>query len=181
MGVFYDHFLFDFWPSLHSFLERHALIRAVAKVLAYVGLLVVAALVYASYEALDDHGWIPHDHDTPVWIQGDWLVGEYRDCGMLTTTPPAGVVLSQTARAELPRLFCGKNWEGEGVDEFENAMPDQTGATDALRGRGDWSPFNSYFHVLPVRFFGRVERPDSWFVSWRCQRKSDSLTCKALN
>jgi hypothetical protein len=100
---------------------------------------------------------------------------------MLTTTPPAGVVLSQTARAELPRLFCGKNWEREVVAEFEVAMPDPNGATDALRGKGDWTAFDSYFHVLPVLYFGRIERPDSWFVSWCCQRNRDSLTCKALN
>jgi len=142
---------------------------------------IVAGIAVTSHESLDNSGWILHNHDTPVWIAGDWLVGEYRDCGMLTTTPPTGIVLSQTARAELPRLFCGKNWEGVGVNEFQLAMPDYSAATDAIWGRSDWSSFDSYFHVLPVRYNGRIDRPDSVFDSWRCQRNSESLTCKALD
>ena len=183
------HILFDYCPGLHRIPECNKRIRSVVEI-AW-GSLVFIFLIFAigfvvelglvTYQSVERSGYIPHSHDTPVWIQGDWLVGEYRDCGMLTTTPPAGVVLSQTARAELPRLFCGKNWEGEGVAEFEIAMPDPDSATNALRGRSDWSAFEIYFHVLPVQYFGRIERPDSWFISWRCQRKSDSLTCKALN
>lgn len=132
-------------------------------------------------DSLDTTGWISHSHDTPVWIAGDWMVGEYRDCGMLTTTPPAGIVLSQTARTELPRLFCGKNWDGQGVIEFQLAMPEYSAATDAVWGRSDWSTFDSYFHVLPVHYNGRIDRPDTVFDSWRCQRDSGSLTCNALN
>lgn len=133
------------------------------------------------YKSLDNSGWIAHNHDTPVWIQGDWLVGEYRVCGLRTTAPLVGVAMSQAARAGLPRLLCGKSWENEGVGEFEIAMPDPTGATDALFGKGNWITFDSYFHVLPVRYYGRTDRPESVFVSWRCQRNSASLTCWALN
>ena len=127
----------------------------------------------------DEQGWIGHNHDTPVWIKGDWIVGEYRNCGMRTTTPPVGIVLSQEAQAELPRLFCGKNWKGEGVSEFEIAMPDPAAATNAIFGQGDWSALDSNFHILPVRYHGRIDRPDAVFVSWRCQRLSESLECKA--
>ena len=133
--------------------------------------------IFSAYEG----GWIPRNHDTPVWIAGDWIVGEYRDCGMLTTTPMDGITLSVAALAELPRMFCGKDWEDQGVAEFEIAMPNPDGATNAITGRSDWSTFSSFFHVLPVQYFGRIDRPDSVFISWRCQRKSDSLTCKALN
>jgi hypothetical protein len=128
---------------------------------------------------LDSIGWIPHDHDTPVWIAGDWIVGEYRDCGMLTTTPPDGIVRSEAVG--LPRMFCGKDWEGQGIAEFEIAMPNTDDVTHVIWGRGDWSTLNSFFHVLPVQYYGRIDRPDYVFISWRCQRKSDSLTCKALN
>ena len=55
--------------------------------IAVVALWVLAAVGLAGYASLDESGWIVHNHDTPVWVQGDWLVGEYRDCKMLTTTP----------------------------------------------------------------------------------------------
>jgi len=61
---------------------------------------------FALYGPLDRNGWIPHSHDTPVWIQGDWSVGEYRNCQMLVSAS---------------RLFCG-NWQNAGkggsVSEF---------------------------------------------------------------
>jgi len=137
--------------------------------------------IYGGYEWLDGDGWIPHNHDTPVWIHGDWMVGEYRDCGMRTTTPFAGIVQSQEARAELPRLFCGKNWAAEGVAEFETAMPDPDAAVNAILGKGDWGALDNSFHILPVIYHGQIDRPDAVFVSWRCQRLSESLVCKALN
>jgi len=171
MGVFYDHILIDFWPGLHGFLERHETLRVVAKVLAYVALLFVVALVYASYQTLDNAGWITHNHDTPVWIQGDWLVGEYRVCNMLTTTPVVqGEHYSSEELAHLPRLFC--NGSDDGYWKYAGAFE----GTD-LR----WSAVSKDFHILPVKYFGRLERPDHWLISWRCQRNSDSLTCNALN
>lgn len=154
-------------------------------VLAVVLMGVVARPIYdvagSIYESLNNAGWITHDHDTPVWIQGDWMAGEYRTCQLLTTTPMAGGVLSQEARAELPRLLCGRDPSESifgSIVEFQNAVPN---VTVAQWDRGDWSAFDSYFHVLPVRYNGRIERPDKWYVSWRCQRENASLTCKALN
>lgn len=160
------------------------MVRSVGAILA-IGL--VASVGYAAYKSLDEAGWLTHNRDTPVWIAGNWMVGEYRDCGMLTTTPPDGIVQTEQARAQLPRLFCGKNWDSEGVLEFQSAMPDYTVAADAVWGRGNWDVLNSYFHVLPVRYNGRIERPDSVFTSWRCQRQgnsllsSDGIICNALN
>jgi hypothetical protein len=139
------------------------------------------AIMVTLYESLDDSGWIVHNHDTPVWIAGDWMVGEYRICGMLTTTPPPRIVLTQEVRAELPRLLCGRNWESRGAFEFENVISVEADAKNALWAGGDWSAFDTYFHVLPVRYNGRVERPDKVYISWRCQRNSGSLTCWALN
>lgn len=37
------------------------------------------------YQSLDEAGWISHHYNTPVWIAGDWMVGEYRYCEMRTT------------------------------------------------------------------------------------------------
>ena len=33
-----------------------------------------------TYRVIDNLGWIEHEHDTPVWIEGEWLPDEYRDC-----------------------------------------------------------------------------------------------------
>lgn len=37
------------------------------------------------------------------------------------------------------------------------------------------------FHVLPVHYFGRLQRTDKWLDDWRCQRNAQSLTCRALD
>ena len=165
-----------------AFLKREKPLEhdAIETIIGWGFLILLGLAGYAIFSAYEG-GWISHNHDTPVWIAGDWIVGEYRDCGMLTTTPPAGITLSEARQAELPRMFCGKNWEGQGVAEFETAMPNPDDATNTILGRGDWSTFNSFFHVLPVQYYGRTDRPDSVFISWRCQRQSGSLTCKALN
>ena len=176
MGVFYDHILSDFCPDLHRFLERHGMIRTVAKILAYTVVLVLVAVGYASYQALGRAGWIPHDHDTPVWIQGNWLVGEYRKCDMPARTT---------------RLFCGEDAvAGKSIVGFTDSVSDDDAASafEAAMTRNpqtNWTLLEKYFHVLPVRYFGRLERPERDterdILSWRCQRNSDSLTCKALN
>ena len=82
-----------------------------------VGLFVVGlivALVVDGYQSLDNSGWITHDHDTPVWIQGDWLVGEYRDCQMRTKTVPAQRKDLDSLN-ELPRLFCAEDANGVSI------------------------------------------------------------------
>lgn len=52
--------------------------------LAGVAFIVVVSII--GYESLDTSGWIKHNRDTPIWIKGDWMIGEYRNCQMLTTT-----------------------------------------------------------------------------------------------
>jgi len=146
------------------------------------GAIVVVSIGLTSYDSLDSSGWITHNHDTPVWISGDWIVGEYRDCGMLTKTQLTGSVRSQEVLAELPRLLCGREWDNAGLFEFENATTGLSEATkSALWYGGDWSALDGYFHVLPVRYYGRIDRPDTVSDSWRCQRLSESLECKAIN
>lgn len=141
--------------------------------------------IYGGYEWLDGDGWIPHDHDTPVWIHGDWIVGEYRDCDMLT----ASVGLRPEVGAELPRLFCGDHGSGrsepEFLDEFHYDDPHTLAAMDAVLHGGDWRGFDNMFHVLPVSYHGRIDRQampgDLPPIEWRCQRLSASLECKAVN
>jgi hypothetical protein len=102
----------------------------------------------AAYE-LDEAGWIPHHHDTPVFVTGDWMVGELRTCKM--------------------QIIIGER--GESYDYF----------LDCAAGQG--KP-----HRLPVNYWGRLERDDVGRLyahqrlgSWQCQRKEDSLICKALD
>jgi hypothetical protein len=138
--------------------------------------------IYGGYEWLDGDGWIPHDHDTPVWIHGNWMVGEYRDCVMHT----AGFVgLKPEVRAELPRLLCGDRGtagsEPEFLDEFHYDDPHTLAAMDAVLYGGDWREFDNMFHVLPVLYHGRIDRQAVPTIEWRCQRLSASLECKAVN
>ena len=140
-----------------------------------VGWLLIAGFTLVSavslYESLDNSGWISHSHDTPVWIQGDWLEGEYRECDMQTTTPAfEGSHYDAADLKTLPRLFCARQANG-----FFEWSETKTG-TDT-----SWQTISGDFHTLPVCYYGRLERPDKWRISWRCQRNSNSLTCKALN
>lgn len=153
-----------------------------------VGLCVVGGIVVLAvngYQSLDNSGWITHDHDTPVWIQGDWLVGEYRDCQMRTKTVAGGDKALDYLN-KLPRLFCGK--DANGLFDFQRTNgavpppPDQAppeGAMYLYTVTGD--ELEQDFHIMPVRYDGRIDRTDKWVISWRCQRLSESLTCKALD
>ena len=72
----------------------------------------VAIVAYSGNSDLDRDGWISRDHDTPTWIGGDWMVGEYRECDLLTTTPVVeGNTYTKDDLLHLPRLYCGR---GEG-------------------------------------------------------------------
>jgi hypothetical protein len=140
-----------------------------------VALIFISALPFALYRPLDRIGWILHTNNTPVWIEGDWQVGEYRKCQMLLATP---------------RLFCG-TWESADVgslsgyissvtnDDFDAAFK----ASMTRNGEADWTRLSKYFELLPVLYHGRIERPDHErdLVSWLCKRKQDSLTCNALD
>lgn len=131
-------------------------------------------------ESLDTTGWILHSHDTPVWIAGDWMVGEYRNCQMQTTTPTmVDVHYTMEELHDLPRLFCGNTSDGDGFREF--ALAAYNGNLFAAAAPSENTTNADLFHVLPVRYFGRLERPDRWMDRWRCQRENGSLTCWALN
>lgn len=97
---------------------------------------------------LDKTGWISHDHNTPVWIQGNGIIGEYRTCQMRTAEPLARkslLHLSQESLAKLPRLFCGTGTEG--LIDFEIAK--STDSNDGLAAENDdWAEVSDkYFHV----------------------------------
>lgn len=131
--------------------------------------IVVVLIGFTAYESLDSAGWITHNHDTPVWIQGDWLVGEYRECDMQTATPVVeGKQYDADDLKSLPRLFCARQPHGF------------YGWSEMTDGDVNWQANGGDFHTLSVSYFGRIARPDRWLISWRCQRKSESLVCYAL-
>jgi hypothetical protein len=139
-----------------------------------IALAFVWGLAVVGYRAADRAGRVMHRHNTPVWIQGNWMVGEYRYCDM-----PVGAA----------RLFCSNPPGGEsGLVAFPEGVSDEDawnaiGAAYNQNAQTDWSALEKYFHVLPVRFYGRLQRPERIrsreIVSWRCQRRTDTLTCTA--
>ena len=139
------------------------------RLLFIVGFLV--CLAYGGYSDLDKYGWIPREHDTPTWIGGDWMVGEYRECDLLTTTPVVeGNTYSKDDLLHLPRLYCGRAEGGF----FEYAG--QREGTDV-----SWDAIGKDFHTFSVKYWGMLERPDRWKDARRCKRLSETIECKALN
>ena len=159
---------------------------------------IVGGIAVTLYESYESHQ--PVDHDTPVWIQGDWLVGEYRVCQMRTKMQPA----DPDSLAKLPRLFCGQDSIGYVDFQLETNSARQTALIPSGNVTDD--AFDSYFHILPVSYFGSIktsdvkgfkydpngpdrykdfiydyDRSDKWVISWRCQRNAESLTCKSLD
>lgn len=139
-------------------------------------LAIVVGLTVAGYQFADRKGRVTHYHKTPVWVQGNWMVGESRDCDM-----PRGVT----------RLFCSKSpTNGSGLAEFPEAVSDgdlwtAVGAAYNRHAQTDWSSLDRYFNVLPVRFHGRIQSPErdrpSEIETWRCQRNTKRLTCEPLD
>jgi hypothetical protein len=147
--------------------------------------LIVVGWCIAGFNSLTESGWIQHSQETPVWIQGDWLVGEYRECQMRTkTVPPQQKDLDSLEK--LPRLFCAS--DANGLYDFQRVAASDPPPPDAAPKPG-WiyyigvtgTEFDHYFHIMPIHYYGRIDREDKWVISWRCQRASESLTCKALN
>jgi len=122
---------------------------------------------------LDESGWIPHSHDTPVWIAGDWLTGEYRICKM--------PLMPKHSLPSSAHLICGENIEQDANSwptDFIASIPDH----DFYELMGSkWDTVEQRFHVLPVRYWGRIDRKGQLMLSWRCQREASGLECKALN
>jgi hypothetical protein len=139
-------------------------------------LVIIGYAVYGGYGWLNSVGWIEHSHDTPIWIKGEWLVGEYRVCEM--------VRLPQQELPATAHLLCGQG-ENTTLDDLNPWTPGFVGSLSdhefyGLMG-GQWSAVEEHFHVIPVNYWGRIDRSDRKDVFfWRCQRNSDSLTCKAL-
>lgn len=135
---------------------------------------VLAYAVYIGYGWLNEQGWIEREYDTSVWIQGNWLADEYRICEM-----PGNLW------GELPdsaHLLCGSGdpqvIEGVWPAEFRDSLT----AQEAIQlQNGHWMGLERHFHVLPVHYWGRIDRTDRTTFSWRCQKTTSGIECKALN
>lgn len=153
----------------------------------------VIAIAVSIYESLDNSGWITHSQDTPVWIQGNWMIGEYRDCQMRTkTVPPERKDLDSLDK--LPRLFCAD--DGNGLFDFQTTVATSVAPPSDIKAPPVGYMYfvgvtahdvDHAFHVMPVRYRGRIDRTDKWVITWRCQRlsmgflESTAIECKALD
>lgn len=154
--------------------ERSLAIVVYASVFAFCVLALPA--YHASYRAVDDFGLLEHSHDTPVWIGGEWLTNEYRICQMPGTLWGK---LPDTAH-----LLCGSGEQsvnGVWPAGFRNKLSPQEYNDLFEQWASNWQLVDHYFHVLPVEYWGRIDRSDRPTYSWRCQRQASGLECKALN
>ena len=186
----------DAGHAIGTLLRRYKALRVIAWLVG-LGLIAWWAIDGGSepYSSLDRAGWIVREHQTPVWIQGDWLSGEYRTCQMLTSTNGwfrfrTDGSLSPNSEAELRRLFCSATVHSashtganSAFSDFYDSLSrdDFNAASAAFDVDSSWHAVDRHFHVLSVRFNGRIDRPKDIFVSWRCQRREGSIACWALN
>lgn len=142
-------------------------------------MLILGNLAYAGfgwgYGWLDEQGWIEHSHYTPVWIEGEWLMGEYRMCQM--PGPLWGKL------PDYAHLLCGKGLQNaeDGIwpatFRYSLSVPE----FNSIFGAGRWNLVERYFHVLPVQYWGKIDRSDRTTFSWSCQKQENGLKCEALN
>lgn len=155
--------------------------NAKERILSWTGIIALFVLLLFTkniYEAIrgavDDSGLIQHSYDTPVWIGGDWLTGEYRVCQM--------PLLPTKSLPTSAHLLCGQTGK-DVVDEWPVEFMEDISNHDFYGLMGaTWSPsLEQHFHVLPVRYWGRIDRTGQLMFSWRCQRRASALECKAIN
>jgi hypothetical protein len=126
--------------------------RHTALVIVIVSLIIIAEV----YRSLNESGWIPYRRDTVVWMSGDWMAGEYRDCNAEPNTQGSVYMLScvrDTDPSVTYHMFPVTYWG-------KKVRPD------------------IYAKYKKVVMTGHPER---WKWDWNCQRKQESFTCKALN
>ena len=84
-------------------------------------------------------------------------------------------------------ILLSQNWI---LGEYRHcdAAPDKEGAIMWLVCTKEFDESKPSSHTMPVRYWGQIKRQDvvarvqssgSW--EWRCQRKSESVTCWAIN
>lgn len=127
-----------------------------------------------AYSSADGSGWAPHSHDTPVWIGGDWMTGEYRICDM------PGNLWGRIPKSAHLLCSSGDPRAAQGVmpSEFHDELSSQE--IEQLNN-GSWAGLESHFHVLSIKYWGRIDRRDRYIFVWRCQRISNGLVCYAIN
>ena len=83
-------------------------------------------------------------------------------------------------------VFMTPDWlQGESRECHSAQLPGENNIPEvvSLYCPGDTS--NTQGHDLPVRFWGKVSRPEAFNANrvnlWRCVRKSDEFTCYAVD
>ena len=125
----------------------------VMRVLKILGLICVAFLVIMfsliGYDALDTNGSLPHRQTVDIYMSGDWLVGENRNCSLTEEIAENGQPSGRVAG-----LFCQS---GETQTEPHNIK---------VTFWGRINPYGTDGHIVKVR------------GEWVCTRDSDGFTCR---
>ena len=106
----------------------------------------------AGYEWLDSAGWVPHSRSVDLYVSGDWLTGERRDClgvqSRLPGEPP-----------EITSLDCRIDGSAENPHnqkDIDIRFFGKTSRPDLLKS-------------------------DTTEFEWRCTRQGNTFTCHAQN
>jgi hypothetical protein len=169
-------------------------------------LFLAAVLVVGMYDAADKYGWFPHRRTVYVWMPDGWLVGEFKTCALIdyykhedrnVVLPiPPGATLETTPTPEQITA-----WDEKGNPVVpKTVVPDsktktagspvRPGSATPEVGRSKEVSFLlscTSDDIAPARrmnveFRGSLDsveagRESKWW--WDCQRKEDSISCKA--
>ena len=119
------------------------------------------------YDAADKHGWFPHRRMLNVWMSDDWLVGEFKTCFLTSDSLEAG------GSKEVSLLLS--------CDESVLRGQDVLLGHNVLRGQDVLREHKVPPHKMNVEFRGSLHAIEAGGsgVFWNCQRKEDSISCKA--
>jgi hypothetical protein len=68
---------------------------------------IVIAIVAGGYSQLDSIGWIQHHGDGVITVQGNWLVGEIKDCTSIPLGGESAKILDRPVGDVTWRIDCG--------------------------------------------------------------------------
>jgi hypothetical protein len=114
------------------------------------------AIIPAGWRYLERTGWIRHTQITSVYIEGNWLVGEYRSCKAL---------------GDLAFIACPKS-----LKSWDDSEPPHLSANGELAR----SFMSEEPRTFSVDFYGRLTGSPADTLNCQCKRETDSISCHAI-
>jgi len=112
-------------------------------------------VIPAGWRYLERVGWIRHTQITSVYIEGDWLVGEYRSCRAL---------------GDLAFVACPKS-----PKSWDDSEPPRLSASGELAR----SFMAEEPRTFSVDFYGSLTGNPADTLNCQCRRETDSISCHA--